>query len=100
MSHHFEKKYDTYHLITTDTTHELINTFLQVEGKNFTEDILNCLLQFEKTKQRIEFSGNLFTLTVSNQQTTIQNKYDNHLLSVNTTYFIVIFKQYVALTQS
>lgn len=99
MHYTFQEKNGRHHLVSNADTLALLNTFLQTDGTNFDDYIVEAIDHVETSGDTQYFSGNIFALEIRSDLTTLNDTlaYDDTSSTIETPLFCRIFKQWLEL---
>ncbi|MBF6978785.1 hypothetical protein IU403_06460 [Aerococcaceae bacterium zg-BR22] len=97
MTYHFEQRKLRLHVVFDEETtdYSMLDPFLQVEGRSFGDIILQLIGEHLQSGQAQSFSGNVYTLTMDEKNTAIEDMLGDDEQVIPTSLFCEIFLKWM-----
>ncbi|MFK8243446.1 MULTISPECIES: hypothetical protein [unclassified Facklamia] len=97
MTYHFEQRNLRLHLVFDDlsTEYSMLDSFLQVEGRSFGDIIVQIIGEHLQSGQPQTFAGNVYSLTLSETDTLIEDMLGENEQVIPTELFCEIFLKWM-----
>lgn len=92
MTYYFQRIHNRYHVVfDKESTFALLDPFLQTEGPNFGDIILEAIHDLEKKGQEVTLSGNIYEISMKADQVHIEDLLGGQKETIPTSLFNPIF---------
>lgn len=96
----FRQRNNRLHLQFDHNDYPLVDPFIQTEAASFKDVITQIISKFQQDSIPQKFSGNIFSLTLTDSIVIIEDQISNEKNLLPTPLFIEIYQQWLNLTNN